>query len=152
MTTTPYVPRLKPLIPVGHECWVAVSRTPRDEKFTQLSDQSDDFQIEWLLRAITSPGADAAQRRYDLESLAAIVTRNPKAGYGVAPIDSDTHGPECIFCALAGVDQEAIFDGHPYTDLAFCDSHEGMHPWEQCIGRRHPDNDEIKEYLTSCPT
>lgn len=112
-----YQPRTRPLVPVGHETWCAVSRVPGHSRIGEGA--SADEQIEWFLRAITAPGADSSQRRYDLEQLAAIVTRNPSAGYGVAPIDSDTHDHECIVCGEAAEyaqgGHDADFDIHPYT-------------------------------------
>lgn len=142
-----YKPRLRPLVPVGHERWCAVSRVPtRTGPYVQHSDLADDEQIEWLLRAITTPG-DRAQRRYDLESLAGIVTRNPKAGYGISPIDGDEHGYPCIVCRHAGVDGVDIFDDHEYTERGFCDIHFDMHSYNGCIGWRPPTDDEIKEHF-----
>jgi hypothetical protein len=177
--TATYVPRLQPLIPVGHECWLAVSRVKTPRIGQGAENATVDENIEWLLHAITAPGADQAQRQDDLVTLAEIVlkARGEKVvvrtntvtgeptqwtyqggakdwGYGRAPIDADCHGHECIVCRHAGCDQEPIFDGHPYTEMGFCDSrtvgpliHDGMHQFNDCIGWRPPTDDEIKEHF-----
>jgi hypothetical protein len=130
-----YTPRTEPLIPVGHNTWLAVSRVkePTDKPF---KDYTVDEQIEWLLRNITAPGADSSQRHDDLTTLAELIikTRGNKVrigrngytydgssnfGYGVAPIDSDTHDPDCIVCGDAAVydrgGHDVDFDRHPYA-------------------------------------
>lgn len=132
-----YTPRTKPLIPVGHRTWLAVSRVKEP---SVGADATVDQRIEWLLEAITRPGADQSQRHDDLESLAELVikTRGERVpvqrstsgavtaytwsgsnnfGYGVAPIDSDTHDPDCVICGdSAGPHgHEPDFDRHPYT-------------------------------------
>lgn len=178
MPNDTYIPRLQPLVPVGHECWLAVSRVKTPRIGQGAENATVDENIEWLLRAVTAPGADQAQRQDDLVTLAEIVlkARGEKVvvrcstntgeptqwqyqggvpfGYGVAPIDADCHGHECIVCRHAGCDQEPIFDGHPYTERGFCDSHDGMHEFHSqhednnpCIGWRPPTDDEIKEHF-----
>lgn len=99
-----------------------------------------DQRIEWLLEAITRPGADQSQRHDDLMSLAELIikARGEKVvmrrnsagevtaytydgtsnfGYGVAPIDSDTHDGDCIVCgdSFGPYGPEHDFDRHPYT-------------------------------------
>lgn len=128
-----YKPRTRPLIPVGHRTWLAVSRVPERQK--AFADFTVDEHIEWLLEAITRPGADVSQRHDDLETLAELIiaTRGNKVqigrsaytydgssdfGYGVPPIDSDTHDSDCVVCGDAGVYEqtghEPDFDTHPY--------------------------------------
>lgn len=69
------------------------------------------------LRAVGSKKAqpgDKHQRRYDLEQLAALVTNNPEAGYGVLPIDNDVHPGDCVVCE--GADEGPLTrDGHKYA-------------------------------------
>lgn len=106
--------------PAEDRSWTAVPRSEAtSEPFPAMN---ADQQIDWLLRAVTEAGADVSQRRYDLESLARIVTENPSAGYGKMPIDTDTHPSDCLICE--GADDEAAFaadppgrarDNHPYV-------------------------------------
>lgn len=113
-----YQPRTKPLIPVGHRVWLAVSRVKAPTEPPAKWSVAE--QIEDLLMWITSPGADQAQRNEDLLNLAELVLANRGSlpGYGVAPIDSDTHDPDCITCGDARVYEvgghEPDFDRHPY--------------------------------------
>lgn len=132
-----YKPRTRPLIPVGHRTWLAVSRV-KDPQINESA--SVDQCIEWLLEAITRPGADQAQRHDDLITLAELIikTRGEKVvfrrnkageptawgwsgssdfGYGVAPIDSDTHDADCVICgdSAGPFGHEPDFDTHPYT-------------------------------------
>lgn len=103
------------------EQWIAWPRSEATD--SPMSEKEDDEQIDWYLRAVTSEGADVNQRRFDLESLAAIITRNPRAGYGRVPLDTDSHDSDCLICE--GADDDAAFalnppglarDGHPYKD------------------------------------
>lgn len=142
--TEDYQPRTTPLIPAGYRTWCAVSRV-KDRPNVAIKDLTPNERVEWLLEAITRPGADQAQRHDDLFTLADllmkcrgekyVVNRNtrtgeptawsyrngldPNVGYGVAPIDSDTHDPDCIVCGDAKVydngGHDADFDTHPYT-------------------------------------
>jgi len=106
--------------PTGSQ-WLGYARATTPATPVQFSDQDADQQLDWLLRAVTAEGADVNQRRYDLESIAKIVTDNPQAGYGRMPIDTDVHGPECIICR--GVEDFTLNppgrsrDGHPYVDM-----------------------------------
>lgn len=75
-----------------------------------------DQMIEWLLRAIACPG-DMNQRRYDLESLAKLVTEHPDAGYGVQPIDNDTHPEDCVNCKPEQIG-EPLHEYHPYRSTS----------------------------------
>jgi hypothetical protein len=166
-----YQPRTTPLIPVGHDCWIAVSRV-KNPDIHRASNGEDgptvDQQIEWLLRAITAPGADCSQRHDDLISLAELVieARGNKVpvgdrgaytwdgtesfGYGVTPIDSDTHDLDCKTCGDAKVydkgGHDADFDRHPYEMCqGTCDVHDGIHDFvngpHYCVGWRgyHPE-------------
>lgn len=137
-----YQPRKRPLIPVGHRTWCAVSRVK--ERRDNLEDHTPADMVEWLLEAITRPGADQAQRQMDLIDLAELVLKcrgeqvvlrrnaegkptsityanglDPNVGYGLAPIDSDTHDPDCTVCGDAAVydngGHDYDFDRHPYT-------------------------------------
>lgn len=108
-----YTPRRKPLIPANHEFWLAVARHPRPAPGVNFQEFTTDQQIEWLLQAITAPGADQNQRHVDLRTLAALVIADPVAGYGQAPIDGDCHDHDCGICR--GITEDPIFDGHPYT-------------------------------------
>lgn len=137
-----YQPRTQPLIPVGYRTWCAASRVK--ERDVPIRDQTPAERVEWLLEAITRPGADVSQRHDDLMQLAELVlecrgervvhSRNtkgeptaftyvngldPNVGYGVKPIDSDTHDPDCLICGDATVfdngGHDVDFDTHPYT-------------------------------------
>jgi hypothetical protein len=130
-----YTPRTRPLIPVGHRCWLAVSRVRTPPSTKPFADFTVDETIEWLLEQITAPGHDVSQRHDDLVTLAELVikTRGNKVpfgrngytwdgssefGHGVKPIDSDTHDPDCRVCgdapAYAQHGHEPDFDPHPY--------------------------------------
>jgi hypothetical protein len=135
-----YEPRKRPLVPVGHRTWLGVSRVKERTDLTN-DNMTVDERIEMLLEFITRPGADQAQRHDDLVTLAELiieargnkvvvqrntVTGEPTAytwdgssdwGYGVAPIDSDTHDRDCIICgpSIGPEGSEPDFDTHPYT-------------------------------------
>lgn len=144
-----YQPRTEPRVPIGHRTWCAVSRVK--DRGASYRDLTPNEQVEWLLEAITRPGADMSQRHDDLYTLAELLMKcrgervvhsrsartgeptaftyvnglDPNVGYGVKPIDSDTHDPDCIVCGDAKV-YEALghdvdFDRHPYTTTAVSD-------------------------------
>jgi hypothetical protein len=101
------------------EQWIGYPRSQATDTWP-LSEKGPDEQIDWLLREVTTSDSDVNQRRYDLETLARVITENPEAGYGRMPVDHDVHGPECIICK--GVEDFSLDppglsrDGHPYME------------------------------------
>lgn len=102
--------------------WIGYPRAQVPPTDAQFSDPYNEDKLDWLLRAVTTAGSDVNQRRYDLESIAKIITENPQAGYGRTPIDTDVHPEDCVICDGAEDftmnPPGSARDGHPYvTDV-----------------------------------